>query len=65
MIFEFQDCFYNNQECYNQSECVEKREKPLRHGVLFCCCEGDMCNRNFSWNPMSTQAPTNISKIEF
>jgi len=30
------------------TECVEKKEDP---DVFFCCCEGNMCNEKFFYNP--------------
>ena len=52
-----QGCFLNNIDCYNQSKCVGRREEP-RKNLLFCCCEGDYCNREFSWEPTATEAPS-------
>ncbi|KAJ9577356.1 hypothetical protein L9F63_006100, partial [Diploptera punctata] len=49
-------CFLNNIDCYDQPKCVEKREEPKK-SLMFCCCEGDMCNRNFTWEPVSTLSP--------
>lgn len=49
-------CFLNSIECYNRSECVEKSQLPKK-SLLFCCCEGDMCNQNFTWNPSPTEIP--------
>jgi hypothetical protein len=31
---------------------------------MFCCCEGDMCNRNFTWEPVSTHSPPS-GKLHF
>lgn len=30
------------------TECVERKEDPE---VFFCCCEGNMCNEKFFYNP--------------
>lgn len=54
-------CFLNNMECYNQPKCVHKREEP-KHNFMFCCCEGDMCNKDFTFEPVPSQAPTQHSK---
>lgn len=51
-----QGCFLNNIDCYDQPKCIEKREEPKK-ALMFCCCEGDMCNRNFTWEPVSTHPP--------
>lgn len=48
-------CFLNAADCVNQSKCVEKHQYP-KNNLLFCCCEGDMCNTNFSWDPSPTEA---------
>ncbi|PSN46089.1 Activin receptor type-2B [Blattella germanica] len=49
-------CFLNNIGCYDQPKCVEKREEPKK-SLMFCCCEGDMCNQNFTWEPLPTIEP--------
>jgi len=54
-------CFLNNIDCYDQPKCVEKREEPKK-ALMFCCCEGDMCNRNFTWEPVSTHSPSAVPK---
>jgi hypothetical protein len=51
-----QGCFLNNIGCYDQPKCVETREEPKK-ALMFCCCEGDMCNQNFTWEPVSTHSP--------
>nr|CAH0110600.1 unnamed protein product [Daphnia galeata] len=53
---QFKGCFLNNFACYNQSKCVGQKEEP-RKNLLFCCCEGDYCNREFSWEPLATETP--------
>lgn len=58
-----QGCFLNNIDCYDQPKCVEKREEPKK-ALMFCCCEGDMCNRNFTWEPVSTHSPPS-GKLHF
>jgi len=49
-------CFLDNIDCYNKSRCIRQREK-LRKDLLFCCCEGDYCNHEFSWEPLSNDTP--------
>ena len=61
-FIQLKGCFVNNIDCYDQMECVEKREEPKKN-LLFCCCEGDMCNRNFTWDPVPSQPPTIPSKV--
>lgn len=51
-------CFLNNEDCYNKTDCVDRARKPKNH-YLFCCCEGNMCNQNFTWEPAPTE-PTPI-----
>lgn len=53
----FQGCFLNNADCFDQQRCVEKRGE-LKKQLMFCCCEGDMCNRDFTWEPQPSMAPT-------
>ena len=41
--------------CLENETCIEDRStysaENFRAGVLFCCCRGSMCNKNFSWIP--------------
>ncbi|XP_043267796.1 activin receptor type-2A-like [Venturia canescens] len=49
-------CFLDSKECYDKPHCVEKnadRKKKL----FFCCCDGNMCNQNFTWDPQPTERP--------
>lgn len=65
-------CFLNSADCYNKKECVERAHMPKKD-LMFCCCEGDMCNKNFTWSPepettsVSTpptvEPPTNVVTI--
>lgn len=51
-----QGCFLDSKECYDKPKCVEEnadRQKKL----FFCCCDGNMCNQNFTWDPQPTQPP--------
>lgn len=34
-----------------------------KNELYFCCCEGNMCNQNFSWIPQPTAKPTEPSVI--
>ncbi|GJQ73446.1 put [Trypoxylus dichotomus] len=56
MTIAMKGCFLNNEDCYNKSECVAKTHTP-RNRLLFCCCEGNMCNQNFTWDPEPTAPP--------
>ncbi|XP_014240288.1 activin receptor type-2B [Cimex lectularius] len=46
-MIKLKGCFLNNNECSGHSRCVESTWKEL----MFCCCEGNMCNRDFYWEP--------------
>uniref|UniRef100_A0AAQ6IDL6 Serine/threonine-protein kinase receptor n=1 Tax=Anabas testudineus TaxID=64144 RepID=A0AAQ6IDL6_ANATE len=45
-----QGCWLDDVNCYDRSECVEKKDAPE---VFFCCCEGRLCNDKFSYSPES------------
>ncbi|CAH0552722.1 unnamed protein product [Brassicogethes aeneus] len=49
-------CFLNLITCYDQAECVEKSYKSKK--PFFCCCEGNLCNANFTYDPAPTEPPT-------
>lgn len=57
-------CFLNYEACYDQRYCVEKTPRRLTgQQHMFCCCEGDMCNKNFTWDPVpTTEAPPSSSE---
>ncbi|KAJ8984861.1 hypothetical protein NQ317_002700, partial [Molorchus minor] len=55
-------CFLNAADCINQTKCIEKGHSP-KNNLLFCCCEGNMCNSNFSWEPAPTEAPAPSTAI--
>lgn len=52
-----QSCWLDHFQCY-QSQCEAK--SPSHH--LFCCCEGDMCNVNFSYAAVVKPPTTALSK---
>lgn len=56
--FLSQGCFLNNMECYDKPKCVEKRPESKKN-LNFCCCEGDMCNKDFAWEPALLPPPIN------
>nr|CAD7395176.1 unnamed protein product [Timema poppensis] len=57
-----QGCFLNHMACYDQPRCVEKKPEPSK-SLMFCCCEGNLCNRNFTWEPAPTSPPTIDSEL--
>lgn len=62
MTVKMKGCFLNNVDCFDKEQCVEKSETPKKD-LMFCCCEGDMCNQNFTWDPTPTQAaPVNSNQ---
>ncbi|XP_056648683.1 activin receptor type-2A isoform X1 [Diorhabda sublineata] len=48
-------CFLNGVDCVNQTRCVDTTLVP-KNSLLFCCCERNMCNSDFSWEPKPTEA---------
>ncbi|KAF0026988.1 hypothetical protein F2P81_021725 [Scophthalmus maximus] len=50
-----QDCWLDDVNCYDRSECVEKKDAPE---VFFCCCEGSLCNQKFFYSPDNSRPPT-------
>lgn len=51
-----QGCFLDTKECYDKPRCIEKTA-DRKGKMLFCCCDGDMCNQNFTWDPQPTEPP--------
>lgn len=62
LICSFQGCFLDNNDCYGKPLCVEN-SMERKNELYFCCCEGNMCNQNFSWIPQPTTKPTEPSVI--
>uniref|UniRef100_A0A0B7BB00 Uncharacterized protein n=1 Tax=Arion vulgaris TaxID=1028688 RepID=A0A0B7BB00_9EUPU len=51
-------CWMNDNKCYGQRECVEDRYSA---SVFFCCCDGDMCNKEYIHRP--SEIPTHVVVI--
>lgn len=50
----FQGCFLSNIECQGQKLCKNIKEEIKPNSYMFCCCEGDLCNSKFHWDPVPT-----------
>ncbi|XP_069389766.1 activin receptor type-2A isoform X1 [Paralichthys olivaceus] len=50
-----QGCWLDDVNCYNRTECVEKKDGPE---VFFCCCDGILCNDKFFYSPNISWPPT-------
>lgn len=46
-MYKLQGCFLNNIDCQDKSECVGSNKTT--QNLKFCCCEGNFCNKEFSW----------------
>ncbi|XP_066519051.1 activin receptor type-2A isoform X1 [Hoplias malabaricus] len=51
-----QGCWLDDVNCYDSSECVERKDSP---DVFFCCCEGNMCNERIYYSPLRVQTTSN------
>lgn len=52
-------CFLDNKDCYDRQHCVEKSSDRKKQ-LFFCCCDGNLCNKNFSWDPQPTPPPPHV-----
>ncbi|XP_058127838.1 activin receptor type-2A-like [Anopheles ziemanni] len=48
-------CFTHPTDC-NHTECVDT-STDMRKNLNFCCCRGNLCNKEQKWVPISTKAP--------
>ncbi|XKL66504.1 hypothetical protein PGB90_009924 [Kerria lacca] len=58
----FKGCFIESGiDCRGQNICVDKGE-PKNNGLLYCCCENNLCNKEFHWKPTPTPlvVPDNV-----
>ncbi|CAL7934195.1 unnamed protein product [Xylocopa violacea] len=58
-IIKLKGCFLDSNDCYDRPHCIEnsaQRKKDL----FFCCCDGNMCNQNFTWEPHPTSSSNPI-----
>nr|XP_023015865.1 activin receptor type-2A isoform X1 [Leptinotarsa decemlineata]XP_023015866.1 activin receptor type-2A isoform X1 [Leptinotarsa decemlineata] len=62
MNVSLKGCFLNGADCVNQKKCVERAHTP-KNNLFYCCCEGDMCNSDFSWEPQVTEMSPPSSAI--
>merc|ERR1719319_317275 len=50
-----------HKQCLNKTECVSTSQagegKGDRRDVHFCCCHGDLCNKEFQWAPAAPPPP--------
>ncbi|XP_032690994.1 activin receptor type-2A [Odontomachus brunneus] len=62
-IIKLKGCFLDSNDCYNKPKCIENTER--RKDLFFCCCDGNMCNEDFSFEPLPTLSskPTQPSVI--
>ena len=63
--FYYQGCWLNDITCKDKNECIEedsesenRRTGPNNMVVFYCCCEGNFCNRVFSYQPKPTTPST-------
>lgn len=51
-------CFLNNESCYNRNDCIaDTAQKKDGKDYYYCCCEGNMCNTNFTYIPGPSTPP--------
>ncbi|CAG0889733.1 unnamed protein product, partial [Darwinula stevensoni] len=55
-------CWLDNDECYDRYDCQGYRIRT--NDLVFCCCEGELCNSEFSYNPDSAPNEALPSKGE-
>ncbi|GAA6100783.1 activin receptor type-2A [Tachysurus ichikawai] len=55
-----QGCWLDDVNCYDSSECVERKDSPE---VFFCCCEGNMCNEKIYYSPDTQTVQTTSNPL--
>ncbi|XP_058788645.1 activin receptor type-2A-like isoform X2 [Phymastichus coffea] len=57
---QMKGCFLNNKDCYEKSHCVVKNKESTKQ-LYFCCCNGQMCNKNITYTNMIIKKQDTIS----
>uniref|UniRef100_A0AAG5DVI6 Serine/threonine-protein kinase receptor n=1 Tax=Anopheles atroparvus TaxID=41427 RepID=A0AAG5DVI6_ANOAO len=55
-------CFANPTDC-NHTECVDT-STDMKKNLNFCCCRGNLCNKEHKWVPISTKAPEVVQSVD-
>lgn len=45
----------DSNDCYDRPHCIENSAERKKE-LFFCCCDGNMCNQNFTWDPHPTSS---------
>lgn len=46
-------CFQQSNDCAGGKRCVDTKNNTK--DFYFCCCDGDLCNSDFAWEPVSVK----------
>ncbi|XKL62993.1 hypothetical protein PGB90_005357 [Kerria lacca] len=57
VIVKKKGCFSDDSKCVGKNTCVNYEKKSNLH---FCCCEGDLCNKHFFYEPYSPHSSAPI-----
>ena len=56
-------CWLDDPDCYDMESCVEQDFPERNDSVYFCCCEGSLCNKDFSYIPVPTTPKPTKGKL--
>lgn len=57
-LVQLKGCFLSSDSCYNPQNCIAG-SKTIKENTdyYYCCCEGNMCNNNFTYIPGPSTPP--------
>lgn len=56
-IVQMKDCMIIQKEHCDENDCIDFSMEKRKQNMNFCCCQKDVCNKQFVWSPRPTDAP--------
>lgn len=63
-FFENQGCMIIDAEHCSRDNCTDHSATKRSKNLNYCCCYGDLCNQNVSWEPKVVELEKNAEEVE-